>query len=83
MFRSLEPQTGNLFLRTYRVLKDFHSRIWMYDADSLIFYFQEAGLVNVREMGYLRSQIEGIEEIEKGESILNGEGICVEGWKAG
>jgi len=83
MFRSCEPRSGNIFFRIYSSLKDLHSHKWMYDADSLIFYFQEAGLVNVREMEYLRSQIEGIEEIEKGESILNGEGICVEGWKAG
>jgi len=83
MFRSCEPRAGNLFLRIYSSLKDLHSHKWMYDADSLIFYFQEAGLVNVREMEYLRSQIEGIEKIETGESILNGEGICVEGWKAG
>jgi len=83
MFRSCEPRSGNIFLRIYSSLKDLHSHKWMYDADSLIFYFREAGLLNVREMGYLRSQIEGIEKIEKGESILNGEGICVEGWKAG
>jgi hypothetical protein len=53
----------------------------MYDADSLIFYFKEAGFADVREMQFLESQIEDIEKIEKGESILNGEGICVEGLK--
>jgi predicted SAM-dependent methyltransferase len=83
MFRSCKPRSGNIFLRIYSSLKDLHSHKWMYDAESLIFYFQEAGLVNVREMEYLRSQIEGIEKIEKAESILNGEGICVEGRKAG
>jgi len=81
LFRSPEPRSGNLFYGIYMSLKDFHSHKWMYDADSLIVYFKEAGFVNVREMQFLESQIEGIEKIEKGESVLNGEGICVEGLK--
>jgi predicted SAM-dependent methyltransferase len=81
MFRSPEPRAGNVFLRIYFSLTDVHSHKWMYDADSLIFYFEQAGLVNVREMQFLHSQIENIEKIEKGESLLNGEGICVEGLK--
>jgi predicted SAM-dependent methyltransferase len=81
MYRNPEPRSGNLFYRIYTSLKDFHSHKWMYDADSLIFYFKEAGFADVREMQFLESQIEDIEKIEKGESILNGEGICVEGLK--
>jgi ubiquinone/menaquinone biosynthesis C-methylase UbiE len=81
LFRCPGPGSGNLFYKIYTSLKDFHSHKWMYDAESLTFYFKEAGFVNVREMQFLESQIEGIEKIEKGESVLNGEGICVEGLK--
>lgn len=81
VFRSPEPEMGNLFLRTCRILKDFHSRIWMHDADSLIFQFKEAGFMNVNEMKCLQSQIEGSEGIENEENIPNEEGSCVEGLK--
>lgn len=81
LLRGPEPKSGNLFYKIYTLLKDFHSHKWMYDAESLTFYFKQAGYVDVQEMQFLQSRIEGIEKIEKGESILNGEGICVEGSK--
>jgi predicted SAM-dependent methyltransferase len=81
LFRNPERMSGNIFYKIYTSLKDFHSHKWMYDAESLTFYFKQAGFINVREMQFLESQIEGIERIEKGEDILNGEGICIEGLK--
>jgi len=81
LFRGPEAKSGNLIYRMYMSLKDYHSHKWMYDAESLISYFRQGGFVNVKETQFLESQIEGIENIEKEESILNGEGICVEGLK--
>jgi predicted SAM-dependent methyltransferase len=81
LFRPPEARPENLFYRIYTSFKDLHSHKWMYDAESLIFYFKRAGLSNVRERQFLESQIEGIEKIERKESVLDGEGICVEGLK--
>jgi hypothetical protein len=53
----------------------------MYDADSLIGHFEDAGFREVRECGFLESRIKGIEEVEQAERVLNGAGICVEGIK--
>ncbi len=79
--RSPEPPSGNAIYRLYRALKDFHSHKWMYDADSLMYHFKWAGFVDVEEMQFLQSRIEGIEEIEKAERVLSGAGVCVEGIK--
>jgi len=81
LFRTPEARPGNLFYRVYTSLKDFHSHKWMYDAESLIYFLEKAGLIKVREREFLESQIAGIEKIEKRESVMNGEGICVEGLK--
>jgi ubiquinone/menaquinone biosynthesis C-methylase UbiE len=81
LLRTPEPPSGNLLYRLYTALYDFHLHKWIYDADSLIVYFKWAGFVNVQEMQFHQSRIEGIEKIELPERVLNGEGICVEGIK--
>lgn len=80
-FRSPAPPSGNFLLRFYSLWKDFHHHKWMYDADSLIRYMDEAGFAGVIERGYLQSEIPGIEEIEEAERILDGAGVSVEGKK--
>lgn len=79
--RKPESPRGNLGYWLYTALKDFHSHKWMYDTDSLIGHFQEAGFEHVRACKFLESRIEGIEKVEKPERFLNNEGICVEGIK--
>lgn len=75
------PPRGNLFYRFYSTLKDFHTHKWMYDADSLIEEFCQAGFSDVREMTFRQSRLVGIEEVEEASRVLNGEGIIVEGIK--
>jgi len=71
----------NAVLRIYNALTDFHSHKWMYDIQSLTFYLVEAGFVDVQEMAFRQSRIEGIETVEKAVRVLDGAGICVEGAK--
>jgi hypothetical protein len=80
-FRSPAPPSGNVIFKFYSLWKDFHHHKWMYDADSLAHYLQEAGFTAVSERGYLQSEIPGIEEVEESERVLNGAGICVEAKK--
>jgi predicted SAM-dependent methyltransferase len=77
--RAPEPPGGNLVYRLYTALKDLHSHKWMYDADSLIARFKEAGFTDIRRCAFLESRIDGIEEVEQPDRVLNGAGICVEG----
>jgi Uncharacterized protein conserved in bacteria len=79
--RTPESLSGNIFYRIYKSLKDFHSHKWMYDIDSLSWYFGQAGFVDVREMRFHQSRIEGIENLERADRVLDGEGICIEGAK--
>ena len=81
LFRNPAPPAGNLIYRIYSALKDFHSHKWMYDADSLMEHFRWVGFVEVQQMQFRRSRIEGIEKIELPDRVLNGAGICVEGIK--
>jgi len=81
LLRNPEPPSGNILYKVYTALKDFHSHKWMYDAESLITYFKWANFVDVQEMGFHHSRIEGIEKIEQAGRVLNGAGICVEGIK--
>ena len=75
------PPSGNALYRLYTTWKDFHSHKWMYDAESLVRYFQWAGYIDVQEMAFHHSRIPGIETIEEAGRVLNGAGICVEGIK--
>jgi predicted SAM-dependent methyltransferase len=72
------PTKGSIFYKIYTALTDFHLHKWSYDADSLIYW---AGFQNVKEMGPFESRIEGIEEVESLDRIINGMGICIEGIK--
>ncbi len=80
-FRDRHPPSGNVAYRTYSALKDFHSHKWMYDAESLTARFEAAGFTDVRELGYLESRIEGIEEVELRKRVVDECGICIEGSK--
>lgn len=80
-FRKPEPPSGNLIYRIYSVWKDLHEHKWMYDAESLVGYFNAAGFREVREMQCHQSRIASIREVEEPERILNGAGICIEGVK--
>jgi predicted SAM-dependent methyltransferase len=81
LMRDQNSPSGNIFYRIYTVFKDFHSHKWSYDAESLIWYFEQAGFKDVYEMMVYKSRIMQIEHIEKAERILGGAGICVEGIK--
>ncbi len=80
-FRVPDPSANGILYRIYNATKDFHSHKWMYDADSLIMYFEQADFVDVHQSGFRQSLIEGIEEIEESERVLHGAGICIEGIK--
>ena len=79
--RAESPPAGNIIYKLYSSLKDFHSHKWMYDEESLIYHFKEAGFLEVRKSNFQDSLIEDIEVIEKAERVLNEAGICVEGIK--
>jgi hypothetical protein len=53
----------------------------MYDADSLVQLFEEAGFKEAQVCGFLENRIKEIQEVESPERVLNHEGICVEGIK--
>ena len=75
------PKIGFNLYRSYRLLTDFHRHKWMYDADSLIYLLKVRGFEHVEERRYLESRIQGIEEVELPERVLDGAGICVEAVK--
>lgn len=81
LLRQPSPVNGNLFYRIYTHLNDFHTHKWMYDAESLIYYFSWAGLTDVKEMQFNQSRIVNINKIELEERVLYGAGICIEGIK--
>ena len=78
-FRDPSPPGGNILLRFYYLSKDFHHHKWMYDSELLVQSMEAAGFVDVRQRGYLDSDISGIEEVEQATRVVNGAGICVEG----
>ena len=80
-FRVSDPSANGILYRIYNSIKDFHSHKWMYDADSLIMYFEQADFVDVQQLGFHQSLVEGIEEIEESERVLDGAGVCIEGIK--
>lgn len=81
LMREPNAPSGNFLRRIYSCMQDFHSHKWMYDTESLIYYFRQAGFVEVQEMTCHNSRIKGIEDIENPGRILDGVGICVEGEK--
>jgi SAM-dependent methyltransferase len=83
LYRDSAPPRGGPFYRAYSTVTDFHSHKWMYDADSLTLHLEEAGFVNVREKGFHDSVIDDIAAIEEADRVLEGAGICIEGYKPG
>lgn len=81
MLRDASAPTGALPYRMYKVVKDFHSHKWMYDAQSLASRLREAGFADVQQRDFLDSRIAGIEEVEAAGRVLDGAGVCVEGIK--
>jgi SAM-dependent methyltransferase len=79
--RERRPPSGNPAYRVYTALKDFHSHKWMYDAESLSARLETAGFSEVRQLGYLDSAIEGIDEVELRNRVVDECGICIEGVK--
>lgn len=70
---------GSILYRLYQQVTDFHTHKWMYDRESLVLIFQEAGFQEVEPMNFLASRIEDIEQVEKSGRVENGQGICIEG----
>lgn len=83
LLREEKAPHGNVFMRVYKAVRDFHSHKWMYDADSLAYRLREAGFVDVVEKGVHDSRIPGIADVERPERVVNGVGICIEGVKPG
>lgn len=81
MYHDSQPLSGSVIYRLYKALTAFDSHKWMYDAESLIYHFRQAGFVGVQEMQFCQSRIQGIEEVEQPERVLNSVGVCVEGIK--
>lgn len=69
----VEIEEAGFLYRFYKKRFDLLARKWLYDGDSLIAHFVQAGFTEVMERRPLESQIDGIEEVEKNW------GICVEG----
>ena len=82
MLRSHSRPNGSLPVRLYHALTDLHSHKWMYDAESLAHHLREAGFEDVEARGYLESRISGLEEVERADRVLEGQGIAVEGVRA-
>ena len=80
-FRGREPPRGGPLYRLYASLVDLHSHKWMYDFESLALRFRQHGFVDVREMGFEESRIDGIGEVELRHRVVDECGICVEGVK--
>ena len=81
LLRHPAAPSGNIIYRLYTALFDFHSHKWMYDAESLTYYFQKVGFTNIQSMSLHQSRIPGIEQVELPERVINGAGICIEGIK--
>lgn len=76
-----EAHSGPWLYSLYQTLTDFPSHKWMYDKESLVLIFIEAGFREVEARGFLESRIPGIEQVEKESRLKNGAGVCVEGIK--
>lgn len=74
-FSDPNPPSGGFIYKLYSHYKDFHTHKWMYDEESLINYFNEAGFKDVKRMSVRESAIEDIKTIEIRD------GLCVEGIK--
>jgi len=82
MLRQERPPSGPLYLRLYRFFSDFHSHKWVYDGPCLVQMFRSAGFGDAATRPYRESAIPGIDEVERPDRVLGGEGICVEGTRS-
>ena len=81
MLREEAPFSGRMIYKLYSKLTGFHFHKWMYDVESLTYYIEAAGFINIHEMPPHESLIEDIGTIEEPEKIAGGTGICLEGVK--
>lgn len=75
---SRSPGTG--LLGWYRQRTDFDRHKWMYEGESLLGLFAEAGFEAARMRDYLESDlpVERLALVEKAARVLDGAGICAE-----
>lgn len=83
LLRDPEAPNGSLPYRLYNALNDFTTHKWMYDGAALEYHFAQAGFVDVGTRKYLDSGIKEIAEVEEASRVVNGAGVCVEGYKPG
>lgn len=77
----IRPESSSLLYRVYSAYSALHDHKWMYDGVSLSHHMQQAGFEGVRERALHDSCISGISDVEDPDRILNGNGVCVEGYK--
>jgi predicted SAM-dependent methyltransferase len=75
--RKPSPLTGNYLYKLYITKNDFNSHKWMYDTESLSYYFRWSGFTDVQKMTLHQSRIMDINKIEIPERVLNA--VCIEG----
>lgn len=83
LMRDPTPPTGNIVIRIYDALSDFHSHKWMYNGRSLSNRLAKAGFVDVQVKGAHESRIPTIDHVELRERVVDGAGVAVEGVKPG
>ncbi len=81
LVRPWAPPKSGLLYRAFSAFTDLHSHKWMFDGDSLSYHMRQAGFVDVGVRSFRESRIQGIEEVEIAERVLDGRGVCVEGIK--
>lgn len=69
---------GSIFYKIYTLFYDYHTYKWLYDSESLIFHFKEAGFEEVEEKPVLQSKIEDIKAVEVS---IHSRVSCIEGIK--
>ena len=69
---------GSIFYKIYTLFNDYHTYKWLYDSESLIFHFKEAGFEKVEQKPVLQSKIEDIKAVEVN---IHSRVSCVEGVK--
>lgn len=80
-FRPLVRPSGNVLMRLYAALNDFHLHKFMWDEESLILHLARAGFADLLRMDLHVSRIEGIGDVEQPGRVLHGQGVCIEGIK--
>lgn len=83
LMRDPERPRGNVFVRVYDALYDFHSHKWMYNGTSLAAHLAKAGFTDVGVKGCHESRIPGIADVELRERVVDGAGVAAEGVKPG